>query len=97
MICCTSAPWAREGARTTGTTRATHPRAPSGCEQKCYDNRRTVFRSKLTAPESRIARAPELVSNFSSSSATDWSGVWRALLLPLIVLLFNYPLSARAL
>jgi len=49
----------------TGTsTRGTHPRALEGREQRSYEDTdllRSAFRSKLTAPEPRIARAPELV------------------------------------
>ena len=75
-----SAPRAQEGTRTTGTTWATHPWAPRGCEQ-----RDTVLRTKLTTPEPRIARAPELV--------TLWKDVEQ---LELRFFGFGHPLRAYA-
>ena len=64
QFCCTcavdkkrkSGPRAQKGSRATGTTWGTHPRAPQVREQ-----RGTVLRTKLTAPEPHIARAPKLV------------------------------------
>jgi hypothetical protein len=55
--------WAEEGTRTTGKGRGNHSQAPRGRDQRCYEHRPTAFRSKITAPEPRIVRAPELVLN----------------------------------
>ena len=49
-------PRAQKGSRATGATRGNIPRAPQGREERV-----TVLSTKLTAPEPRIARAPELV------------------------------------
>jgi len=83
QFCCTCAvrgqieSWERaeEGTCITGKGRRNHSRAPRGRDQRCYEHRPTAFRSKITAPELRIARAPELVYykwNFVRGSFVRW-------------------------
>jgi hypothetical protein len=59
-------PRAQEGSRATGIVRGTYPQAPQGREQRSTVLR-TVLRTKISAPEPRIARAPELVVSKTST------------------------------